>query len=158
MPLAFDNSDGEIWFQPCRYDGTVEGGGRNPFTGKPSNLPRNAPLTASEEKAVRAVIAAARTKAEKSGTPLDLFDRNVATGFMINPRGRDYADLVGLIYEVLVAGNWCFVTDDALVVASMASVQGLPVPHPDLPADYPLPPRRVVLVASAEDLALQLRE
>ncbi len=45
----------EFFFQPCRYDGTRIPG-KNPFTGKPAMVPRNAPLKTTELDAVQTVL------------------------------------------------------------------------------------------------------
>ena len=164
MALSFNQSEGEIWFRPCRYDGTLVNH-RNPFTGEPIKVPRNAPLSAAEAKAVKALLQAAQAKSVKATRlaaaerrPMtlawEIFDEDVKNGCMI--KGRPSPDLFALLYALLVAGNWCLVTDDAIVVTSMAAVRGLPRPDPALPAEYPLPPTRVVLVSSAEDLAKQV--
>ncbi len=105
---------------------------------------------------MKALLEAAKAKAASTRAPLEVSEGAVKSGCMINPRGNMSPEIAALVFAILVAGNWCFVTDDAIVVATMDSVRGLPRPDPALPDGYPLIPTRVVLVASAEDVAKQL--
>ncbi len=88
--------------------------------------------------------------------PFEIFDDTVKTGCMINPRSGVSKEIAALVFDLLVAGNWCLVTDDAIVVASKDSVRGLPRPDRAIPSDFPMVPARVVLVESPNEVARQL--
>ena len=115
----------DLVVQPCRYDGTMERR-VNPFTKAPVEVPRNAPLSATEAKAVRAILdeAAGAGPDEHGryvirlvdGTRVDAFARELAAGctFMVRAAGVS-APLAALLHAVLVAGNWVLLDEDHVV-------------------------------------------
>lgn len=151
MKLTFDNSDGELWFTTCRYDGSLIER-RDPFSGKPIRVPRNTGLTKAEAARVRAILAEAKKRMKR----LEIQDDDVANGCMVSSRNNSPTSLAVLLYDLLVAGDWCLQADDALIVASLSSIRGRPAADLPLPEGYPLPPERVVVVSSAANLAAEL--
>lgn len=159
MPnLQFDNTDGEMWLMPCRFDGTLEER-RDPFTGKPTKMPRNGALTRKEQRAVEAVLEAVRI--DGVGNMLKVEDGGVAE-FSVEPSSVSLKprmvpptkDLAALVYDLLVAGNWCLQTDDVLVVSDPEHAKRLPKEDPLVPAEFfETFPRSVVHIDSAAALA-----
>jgi hypothetical protein len=161
MTASFDNSDGEIAFQPYRYDGTLEDR-LDPFTRTTTvKIPRNAPLTAQEKKAVERVLSSLSEAylvtpgptglVVADGGPVEIFDENIGAGCLVKPR-RLTPRLVSFLHQLLVAGNWCMVADEAVIVASMASVQGYPPADPRIPSDYPGISTTIIVCESPEEL------
>ncbi len=161
--LTFDESDGEVWFIPCRYDGTLEDG-RDPFTGKTVKVPRNGPLTPDERRAVEAVLAPARARMPGVSNMVKVADGGIAeldvepSSLMLKPRMvRPTVGLATLAYDVLVAGRWCIRADDALVVASLDDARDRPREDERVSAGfYTSIPSGVVLVESPAALAAAL--
>ena len=159
MPqLSFDGSDGDINFITCRFDGSFQES-RNPFTSKVMELPTSRELRGDEQHAVERVLAGATTA--DSANVLEVVDGGAAM-FEVGPsfvslkpfRGRPTPGLANVLFDVLVAGNWCIQADDALVVADLENARQLPPRSPRVPAEfYEHFPSKVVLVETAQDLA-----
>lgn len=146
--LTVEETNGELWFEPCRYDGSLVDT-IDPATGAHSRAPHNARLNPLETRRVCAVLASARPALDFILVADDIENR-----CMIKTRGdASPATLAPLLFDLLVAGNWCLRTDDALAVASPAAIVGRPHGDPAIAPDYRFPPERVVVVASAAELA-----
>ena len=160
-PLHVNRSDGEIWFQPCRFDGSVEDR-RHPFTGELCKMPRNGDLIPEEQRAVEAALEPSRMPGISS--MIEVADGGVAelsvspSSVMLKPRrARRTLGLAAVLFEVLRAGNWCIRTDEALVVANVENARHRPREDPRVPAAfYEGFPREVVLVESAAGLGAAL--
>jgi hypothetical protein len=160
MRLTFDESEGGLWFTPCRFDGTLQDS-KHPFLGTPIKTPRNGTLTPEEQGAVEKVIAPARTSIENILKVADGGTAEVDVGpssLFIQPRSvRPTVGLATVVYDALAAGNWCLRADGVLVVTDPANARQLPQRHPEVPEPfYEVWPAEVVVIESAPAMAKAL--
>ncbi len=117
--------DFDVRFRPCRYDGTTEKR-YNPFAKESQDVPRNEPLSATEEEAVRAALQRAGAKPDAEGYCAAHFgdggSAEVYVGQPINEgctfalRGAGITPTVAqLLFDVMVAGNWVIVGEGVVI-------------------------------------------
>ena len=152
--LTFGESQGEIWFMPFRFDGTVEDhhgpGGVLP-------QPKNGGLTKAEQLAVDRLLATAADSDSTVTLPDGgSADVEVQRGrLMLRPR-RVRPALAKLVYDLLAAGRWTFTADDVLVVTN-AKYAARPPRDSRVPADWYLTvPAETLVVESPAELATAL--
>ena len=154
--LTFEGSGGEIWFLPCRFDGTVQ---EHPNErGEIVTQPKNGALTKGEQIAVDALLAAA-ADSDRTVTLADGGSAEVATQrgrLMLRPR-RIRPALAKLVYDVLAAGHWAFAADDVLVVTNAMNAERRPAHDSRVAAEWYLTvPSKTLIVESPEALATAL--
>jgi hypothetical protein len=122
----------DIFFQPCRFTETAVGASHNE------------PLTAVEERAVRSILARACPHGPDDhhcwafgvgdGGHAEVFGGNLGEGCMFAVN-RMTPDLVQLMFDILVGGNWVMLPaqeEARAIVASRAAVPCTPKGFPDL--------------------------
>ena len=132
----------DIFFQPCRFAATAaraEDPDRTPIEG-----PDNEPLTPVEEEAVRSLLTrACRGGPDGHGCWLvevgdggsaEVFGQDLGKSCMFAVRGMT-PDLVRLMFDILVAGNWVMLPaheGSGAIAASMDAVRVVPEGFPDV--------------------------
>ena len=143
----------DILFHTARFTGkTVVK--KNPFTGEDASGRSEEPLTATEVKAVRKVLAAVNAQGPdehgcyvvelEDGGAAEVFADQLKSGCMVCLRGIT-PDLCQFLFDFLKAGQWVMlpIMEDAVALtASPGSVKGVP-------DDFP----RLVTCDSAQELA-----
>ncbi|MEO6574910.1 MAG: hypothetical protein ABIP89_13785 [Polyangiaceae bacterium] len=129
----------DVHFQPCRYDGTTRER-INPFTKKSQDVPYNEPLSVAEISAVLAVFKSAgatgpddegcRVVSLADGGHAEIFGGDRGDGCMFAIRGAGVTPLLaGLLFDVMVAGNWVLMEageDDVVIAPSLDCLKGAP--------------------------------
>ncbi|HEY2369484.1 MAG TPA: hypothetical protein VGH87_23965 [Polyangiaceae bacterium] len=111
----------DVFFEPCRYDGTTEWR-RHPVTNLDREVPKNAPLTDREVAAVtEALDRAGATAADahgyrvvrfSDGGAADIFT-NDCHGCMFSIRDAGVTPaLAQLLFDVMIAGDWVLTFQD----------------------------------------------
>ena len=147
----------DVYFQPCRY-GVVPERTWQPPNQEPAKGAQGEPLTLVEQQAVRSILTRVCPRGPDKqgcwqvevddGGGAEVYTKDLRKGCLVALRGVT-PDLVKLMFEILVAGNWVMLPthDPSAIVASKDAVRVVPKGFPD-----------VVVCATADALGAVLAE